>query len=377
MKIKYLFVLALLLVFSFVLSSCEFNLLGNSDKGNTVIDLEGQDIYVNRVTDSSEKNSIEDAVAQVYDSVVVINATSKSGASSGSGVLFGYSDDYSFIITCCHVVEGYSSYVVTLSNGSSYEAKLQGADPFTDLAVLYIKATDLTYANMIDDSNALRIGSDCFAIGNPLGTLGGTVTKGIVSATSRSIAMSDGSVHSLIQTDAAINSGNSGGGLFNNKGELIGIVSAKYSATGVEGLGFAIPANTVYSIVTDLIEKGYVEGNTSLGVTFSTKTFSSGSFFNPSYYQVAYASYIDPSGSAYGILDVYDIIISITVKYADTTKDNKVLEDISTSDQIDSFLTNCGLKIGDTVSFVVKHNSTNAQAVTKDVVLKQYVFQGE
>ena len=252
-----------ILVFSLV--GCKVN---SSNTPSKIESLNGEVVELKIGDNTSRVNSIEEAVEIAYQSVVVINATSTTSTSSGSGVVIGHSENYTFIVTCCHVVEGYKNYEVITSTGTLFDASLVGGDPMTDLAVIAIEKTDLPEVTLIEDSSTLKIGSDAIAIGNPLGTLGGTVTTGIISATSRNIKMSDGSVHTLIQTDAAINSGNSGGGLFNNQGQLIGIVSAKYSATGVEGLGFAIPSNTVRTIVTDLIKNGYVSGVTNVVGTY-------------------------------------------------------------------------------------------------------------
>lgn len=188
----------------------------------------------------------------------------QSGA--GSGVIF--SED-GIIITNDHVVEDASSITVRTKDGTSYEATLLGTDAKTDIAVLKIEATGLTPA-ILGDSDSLAVGEYAMAIGNPLGHLGGTVTDGIVSALSREVTI-NGENMTLLQTNAAINPGNSGGGLFNEKGELIGIVNAKSSQSGsstsIEGLGFAIPVNTVKNSVEELLEYGYVRGRAALGVT--------------------------------------------------------------------------------------------------------------
>jgi serine protease Do len=154
---------------------------------------------------------------------------------------------------------------VTLNNGDVYAASLIATDSKTDLAVIKIETTGLTAA-ILGDSDALVVGEDAIAIGNPLGELGGTVTNGIISALDREVTV-EGQKMNLLQTNAAINPGNSGGGLFNAKGELIGIVSAKSSGTDIEGLGFAIPVNDVKEVVVQLIEKGYVAGRPALGVS--------------------------------------------------------------------------------------------------------------
>ena len=218
--------------------------------------------------------SVADVVEAVSGSVVEISVMSvgmpwfgeMQFPSSGSGVIISQ-DGY--IATNNHVIDGANEIKVRLSDGTEYEAVLVGADQETDLAVVKVDADGLT-AVRLGDSDTLKVGETAIAIGNPLGTLGGTVTTGIVSALNREITI-DSYMMSLIQTSAPVNSGNSGGGLFNEKGELIGIVNAKSGGTRggttVEGLGFAIPVNTVKKITGDIVEHGYVTGRPELGIS--------------------------------------------------------------------------------------------------------------
>ena len=180
---------------------------------------------------------------------------------AGSGVIISQ-DGY--ILTCAHVVSGATSVKVQL-NGSdeSYDATVVGQDSTSDIAVLKIDATGLTPA-VIGDSDALAVGEVAVAVGNPLGTLSNTVTDGIVSALNRQVTVQNNDM-TLIQTDASISPGNSGGGLFNANGELIGIVNAKSSYSEAEGIGFAIPINTAMEIGRQLIENGSV-ARPALGV---------------------------------------------------------------------------------------------------------------
>ncbi len=180
---------------------------------------------------------------------------------SGSGIIVT-ADGY--ILTNNHVVSGAQAIKVYLQDDTEYDAKLIGTDQKTDLAVIKIEAAGLTPVKM-GDSDALVVGEDVVAIGNPLGELRGTATSGMVSALSRTITIGNEEM-TLLQTDAAINPGNSGGGLFNAKGELIGIINAKVAATATEGLGFAIPVNSAKQIISDLMDKGYVSGRAYLGV---------------------------------------------------------------------------------------------------------------
>ena len=218
---------------------------------------------------------VEDVVALVENSVVAItveieNTTtymyrnySYTSEAKGSGVIIS-PDGY--IVTNNHVIADAKKVYVTLANGESYDATIIGADDFTDLGLIKIEATGLTAAQF-GDSDAIRKGETAIIIGNPLGYLDGSVSTGVVSATGRTLDFSDGTtLHNLIQTDAAVNPGNSGGGLFDSTGALIGIVCAKTSSTEVEGLGFAIPVSTVGTVVQDLKDYGYVTGRPALGI---------------------------------------------------------------------------------------------------------------
>ena len=225
---------------------------------------------------SSTGGSLSDVAGAVTPSVVVVTTEQLvtnnyfwggqqvlSGA--GSGVILT-TDGY--IVTNYHVVEGAQQITVTLHDDSTYTATVVGSDQQSDIALLKIDATGLTPA-VLGDSDSVQVGAVVIAVGNPMGTLGGTVTDGIVSALNRDISV-EGNEMTLMQTSAAISPGNSGGGLFNTNGELIGIVNAKYSDEDAEGLGFAIPVNTMKTVVQDLLENGYVTGRPALGITVIT-----------------------------------------------------------------------------------------------------------
>lgn len=225
---------------------------------------------------SSTGGSLSDVASAVTPSVVVVTTEQivtdnyfwggqqvLSGA--GSGVILT-TDGY--IVTNYHVVEGAQQITVTLHDDSTYTATVVGSDQQSDIALLKIDATGLTPA-VLGDSDSVQVGAVVIAVGNPMGTLGGTVTDGIVSALNRDISV-EGNEMTLMQTSAAISPGNSGGGLFNTNGELIGIVNAKYSDEDAEGLGFAIPVNTMKTVVQDLLENGYVTGRPALGITVIT-----------------------------------------------------------------------------------------------------------
>ncbi len=206
----------------------------------------------------AESATYADVIERVQDSVVEI-ATS-SGA--GSGVILNADG---LIVTNHHVIENADAVAVKTTDGVEYAANIVGSDRKSDLAVLQIQAHDLTYA-IIGDSEQTRVGERVLAIGNPLGTLGGSASEGIISAQKRNISV-DGLPMQLMQTTAAINPGNSGGGLFNMSGQLIGIVNAKSTGIDVEGIGFAIPTDTAIPIVEELVSNGYIAGRPSLGVT--------------------------------------------------------------------------------------------------------------
>ena len=199
--------------------------------------------------------------------VVSISCNTLSSGATGTGVVLT-ADGY--IVTNCHVVEDAREITVQLSDDRTFSARLIGADSISDLAVLHIQADDLTPAEFGDSAN-LQVGEQVVAIGDPLGIeLRGTMTDGIISAINRDITV-EGRTMTLIQTNAALNSGNSGGPLINRYGQVIGINTMKISAftddAGVEGLGFAIPSATMKDIVDQLIENGYVSGRPTLGLS--------------------------------------------------------------------------------------------------------------
>ena len=194
-----------------------------------------------------------------------------SQAAAGSG--FVITDD-GYILTNYHVIEDASSIQVSFIDGSTYDAELVGGESENDIAVLKIDAAGLTPV-VIGDSDNVKVGEQVVAIGNPLGELTYSMTSGIISAKDRSITMENGEVMNMIQTDTAINSGNSGGPLFDMYGQVIGITTAKLSSSSsssatIEGLGFAIPINDIKDMVTDIMENGYVTGKAYMGIMVST-----------------------------------------------------------------------------------------------------------
>ena len=211
------------------------------------------------------------------DSVVLITAQVRStsmfgqttGQSTGSGFVLT-ADGY--VVTNHHVVENATGVTVTLYDGSEYKAKVIGSDSTNDVALLKIEEDVTLQAVTVGSSDALRVGDQVIAIGNPLGELTSTLTVGYVSAKERNVT-TDGTSINMIQTDAAINSGNSGGPLFNSHGEVVGITTAKYSGSSssgasIEGIGFAIPIDDVMPLVDDLMNYGYIN-SAYLGVMVS------------------------------------------------------------------------------------------------------------
>ena len=181
---------------------------------------------------------------------------------SGSGIIIR-SDGY--IITNQHVIDGATSVTVILNNNEEYEASIIGEDSKTDLAVIKIKADNLTAAE-IGKSSELEVGEKAVAIGNPLGQeFAGSVTEGVISALNRTMSV-EGRQYTLIQTDAAINPGNSGGALVNSRGQVIGINSVKISSSELEGMGCAIPIDDAMKVIDELMEYGYVKGRPSIGI---------------------------------------------------------------------------------------------------------------
>jgi len=213
--------------------------------------------------------SITEVVTNVKHAVVEIKTERIStgrfmrefvSTGAGSGVII---NEDGYIVTNDHVISGAQTIIVRLSNEQEFTATLIGSDRRTDLAVIKIDAEGLQPATM-GHSSSLQVGQTAVAIGNPLGELGGTVTSGIISALDREITV-EGEQMSLLQTDAAVNPGNSGGGLFSLHGLLIGVVNAKSSGSEIEGLGFAIPIDTARIVVEQLIEYGYVRGRIDPG----------------------------------------------------------------------------------------------------------------
>ena len=283
----------------------------------------------------------------------------ESGA--GSGVIFHADDAYTYIITNNHVVEGYSTITVYTSDPDcpGYTAEVCGTDWTTDIAVVRIKATGLTPATL-GNSTELCLGQEVAAIGNPLGTLGGTVTDGIIGCLERSISV-EGVSMTLIQHSAGVSPGNSGGGLFNLYGQLIGIVNAKSSGSGVEAIGYAIPIDIAVERAVQLIERGYVSNTPFLGLSYSQST-------------------------SYGIVVAeYQYNAELTATNQDTVTAGDILTEldgVAITDVADLRTVLCSVEVGDTVEAVflhpVRYNSyqTGYTQYTVNLKIHEYLPEG-
>ncbi len=283
---QLIFVLILVVVLSGVFGFTGGYFASHSNSGVTINQVSSKS------SSSSKTNDVSSVASKCGPSVVEIKTESVSSGNSlygqyvsegaGSGVVIS-KDGY--IVTNNHVISDASSITVTTTDGKSYEAQLVGADSDSDLAVIKIDASDLTPATF-GKSSDLEVGDVAIAIGNPLGELGGTVTEGIISALDRQIEV-DGTLMTLLQTDASISPGNSGGGLFDANGNLIGIVNAKYSSSSsssgsVEGIGFAIPVDSITDVIDQLISNGSVTNRPVLGVSLYDYTSNSNYYMGDS-----------------------------------------------------------------------------------------------
>ena len=272
---------ALLLACAVVGGAAGYGGAALSKSGKTTIQQSNrtaQEVTVKKVTGQALMSPAE-VYASTVNSIVSINCSAVStnifgqrveSASSGSG--FVITQD-GYIVTNHHVISGASSVTVTMYDGTEYPATVVGSDSDYDVAVLKIDATGLQPVTL-GSSEDVNVGDTVLAIGNPLGELTFSMSQGIVSCCDRAINV-DGTPFNMIQVDASINPGNSGGPLMNLYGEVVGIVSAKYSSysdTTVEGLGFAIPIGDVQAIITDIMENGQITNKPSFGITAGTMT---------------------------------------------------------------------------------------------------------
>ena len=277
-------------------------------------------------------------------------------AVSGSGFVISSNATSSYIVTNYHVINNVQDIKVFFANGDSYDATLVGGEEDNDIAVLRIEVGNLQTVTL-GDSDALNVGENVYAIGNPLGELTFTFTGGYVSAKDRSVTMSDGTVMNMLQTDTAINNGNSGGPLFNEYGQVIGIVSAKLSSSSsseasVEGLGFAIPINDVRDMITSIIENGYVTGKPSMGILLDDVPQAAQQYGVPAGAEVL--AILDGSGADNGGLQVGDIITAVNGT------------EVSGSSDLQSAVSE--FSAGDTVTLSIYRNG---ETTTVDVTLDE------
>ncbi len=255
----------LLIVIAFLLGAILTAIFMNTALKDTTINKKVKTVNSTTVEESSD---LKKGISNVYESVVYIEVTSKksersifnsSSGSSGSGFVYKKDDKYGYILTNYHVIDTGDTFSITFSDGSSSEATLLGGDEYYDIAVLKVDAKSIKSVASIGDSSKVELGDTVFTVGAPLGKdYMGSITKGILSGTNRMVSVSLGSgsyMMEVIQTDASINSGNSGGPICNISGQVIGITSSKLVGTGVEGMGFAIPINSVMDIIAS-VESG-------------------------------------------------------------------------------------------------------------------------
>ncbi len=325
-------------------------LYGKTNKNSssqTVIYETAENVSAN--TGTSSETAVESVVSKVADSVVEIATESVTTSTylgkyvtsgAGSGVIVTANG---YIVTNYHVIEDAKKITVTTTDGTQYEATLVGTDSDTDLAILKIEATGLTSA-VLGNSGNLLTGQSVVVIGNPLGSLGGSVTTGIISALSREITIS-GNTMTLLQTNAAVNPGNSGGGLFDMNGNLVGIVNAKSSGEDVEGIGFAIPIDTAKTVIEDLINQGYVSGRFKLGVSLTDVTSQQQAYqYNVSELGVYVSSVDTNSNASKGGMKSGDRIVSIDGKEVSSASEVMTIIKSHTA--------------GDKVTIIVSRNSS-------------------
>jgi len=307
----------------------------------------------NQSTDTASTSSLSvsqiaekaaDSIVEITTETVVTSTFMQQYVSEGAGSGVIISTD-GYIATNNHVIADASNITVKLRNGTEYTSTLIGTDSESDIALIKIDATDLTAA-IFGDSSKLVVGELAVAIGNPLGSLGGTVTDGIISALDRTIEI-DNVEMTLLQTNAAINPGNSGGGLFNEFGELIGIVNAKSSGTGIEGLGFAIPINIAKNVINSIYEFGYVRGRIDDGIDVIDITDTATAWS----YRVStlglYILSVDEGSNAEDAgIKSGDRIISVNGTDISSSDDySKVLNELSIGDNIEMKLSRNGKEI--------------------------------
>lgn len=392
--LKKILPLALIIASIFTLTACGITVTTEDGSNNPVYTT----INVNTQLAPTTQSSLVEVLEEIRPSVVEIYASKTGSTSAGSGIVYSKSTDSEnvtsyYILTCHHVIDGTTDMSVKDINGGTYKAKLIGGDPESDIAVLVLSTADgnnfdnakLSVATLRakeDDKDYVKVGEEVVAIGNPLGTLGGTVTRGIISSVDRPITV-EGKQMTLIQTDCAINSGNSGGALFSTSGQLVGVVNAGYSGS-VEGLNFAIPANYAMEIANDLLSSyhtdngnyGYVTGRASITVADVTNVFwavdTTGydMFFatktsgNSYYTSIAYVN----EDTVYGQKLSAGMIVT-AVSYEDDTLN------VTTSSGLVNFISGLKLTAGKTLKFTVKSSTSSLTTETIEITVPQYIYK--
>lgn len=313
---------------------------------------------VTAVTTSEIVKKTADSVVEIATESVVTGNFAQQYVQQGAGSGVIISED-GYIITNHHVIDGANNITVTLRDGTTnYSANLIGSDENNDIALLKVDATGLSPATF-GDSSSLAVGDYVVAIGNPLGELGGTVTDGIISALAREVTIEDNNM-TLLQTNAQISPGNSGGGLFNANGELVGIVNAKDSATEVEGIGFAIPIDNVLDIINDLMSYGYVTGQIDIGMQLTDINSNETAFYYGVNQTGCYVLSVTRGSNA----DEAGFRAGDLIEKVDGTK-------VASSSEVDAVLDDCS--VGDKVTFEVYRSGKTAELT---LTLAEYVPSG-
>ncbi|MBE6618874.1 MAG: trypsin-like serine protease [Ruminococcaceae bacterium] len=358
---------------------------GTSFNNGPLQSMSGTHLTVNKSDLDVNASDLTKATYAAYDSSLLIQAYTDSSASTlastGSGVLWNAEG---YVVTCNHVVEGFSRVKVTFTDGSWYFAESIATDPATDLALLKITIPEGSEVCPITardtEKSKLMLGETVIAIGNPLGYLTNTVTDGILSSLEREINV-EGNNMMLMQVNAAVNSGNSGGGLYDINGSLIGIVNAKISDIDVEGIGFAIPIDTVIDVVTQLAEKGYVSGRPMIGISYAQVTYSNYRNVFARYPELS--DYATASSGKWGSTlypGIYIVEVRSDIKYAENSPSTLQYGDrmYQISDESGHYLT---VESGDTVTTALSSMSVGdvinimvmraGQSVTVSVILSE------
>lgn len=377
---KALISAALVMVMAFSLSSCGNAFEHAGGNSTSTISVAGVNFKVEYTSTETSPSELVDVLKEIRPSVVEIYVQTDEGTGSGSGVVISVDAEKNaaIIVTCHHVIEGSKKMVVKAIDGTEFDnVALIGSDPKSDIGVIAVVGEGVTglstakwYAPEATSSDYINVGTEVVAIGNPLGVLGGTVTKGIISAVNREVNVENKAMV-LLQTDAAINGGNSGGGLFNAQtGALVGIVNAGYKSSAAQGLSFAIAGNTAYAKFKALVDTyipneqlGYIEGNFDLGVEFG--------LYQSFYFRKQYVgiSSLDQYGLFYKAgLQVEDLISSIKIG------DNEEFVIGSATSETLTNLTNyiAKAKFGDKVT--VKYTRNGSDIKTEQFTIKQYVY---